>query len=90
MRIGFSDCAARRQVPIAGHVKDYAIQLVMASHPDNELATRHIKEFVLFGSSPRGVQSLILAGKVSPRIFSAIRCRRAGLATPLMSSIATL
>lgn len=54
-----------KQVPIASHVKDYAIQLVMVSHPDNELATPHIKEFVLFGSSPRGVQSLILAGKVS-------------------------
>lgn len=54
-----------KQVPIASHVKDYAIQLIMASHPDNELATEQIKEFVLFGSSPRGVQSLILAGKVS-------------------------
>ena len=54
-----------KQVPIASHVKDYAIQLVLASHPDNELSTRQIKEFVLFGSSPRGVQSLIMAGKVS-------------------------
>ena len=54
-----------KQVPIASHVKDYAIQLVLASHPDNERATLQIKEFVLFGSSPRGVQSLILAGKVS-------------------------
>jgi MoxR-like ATPase len=54
-----------KQVPIASHVKDYAIQLVMASHPDNELATPRINEFVLLGSSPRGVQSLILAGKVS-------------------------
>ncbi len=54
-----------KQVPIASHVKDYAIQLVMASHPENELATPQIEEFVLFGSSPRGVQSLILAGKVS-------------------------
>jgi len=54
-----------RPVPIASHVKDYAIQLVLASHPDNELSTRQIKEFVLYGSSPRGVQSLILAGKVS-------------------------
>jgi MoxR-like ATPase len=54
-----------KQVPIASHVKDYAIQLVLASHPDNELSTRQIKEFVLFGSSPRGVQSLIMAAKVS-------------------------
>jgi MoxR-like ATPase len=54
-----------KQVPIAGHVKDYAIRLVLASHPDNTLATEQVKEYVLFGASPRGVQSLILAAKVS-------------------------
>ncbi len=52
-------------VPIATHVKDYAIRLALASHPDNTNASEQIKEFVLFGASPRGVQSLILAGKVS-------------------------
>jgi len=54
-----------RQIPIASHVKDYAIRLVLASHPDNPHATEQIKQYVLFGASPRGVQSLILAGKVS-------------------------
>ena len=54
-----------KHVPIAAHVKDYAIRLVMASHPDNENATEKIKEYVQFGASPRGVQSLVLAGKVS-------------------------
>jgi MoxR-like ATPase len=54
-----------KQVPIATHVKDYAIRLILASHPDNTLATEQVKEYVLFGASPRGVQSLILAGKVS-------------------------
>lgn len=57
-----------KQVPIATHVKDYAIRLVLASHPDNTLATEQIKEYALFGASPRGVQSLILAGKVSALI----------------------
>lgn len=57
-----------KQVPIATHVKDYAIRLVLASHPGNALATEQIKEYVLFGASPRGVQSLILAGKVSALI----------------------
>ena len=52
-------------VPIAKHVKDYAIRLALASHPDNTNASERIKEYVLFGASPRGVQSLILAGKVS-------------------------
>jgi len=54
-----------RQVPIATHVKDYAIGLVMASHPDHKLATPQIQKFVLFGASPRGVQSLVLAAKVT-------------------------
>jgi MoxR-like ATPase len=54
-----------RQIPIASHVKDYAIRLVLASHPDSSHATEQIKQYVLFGASPRGAQSLILAGKVN-------------------------
>ena len=52
-------------VPIATHVKDYAIRLALASHPDNANASEQTKEYVLFGASPRGVKSLVLAGKVS-------------------------
>ena len=54
-----------RQIPIASHVKDYAIRLVLASHPENPQATALVNQYVLFGASPRGVQSLILAGKVN-------------------------
>ncbi|UCE55112.1 MAG: MoxR family ATPase [Desulfobacterales bacterium] len=57
-----------KQVPIASHVKDYAIRLVLDSHPGNAHAIEQIKEYVLFGASPRGVQSLILAAKVSALI----------------------
>ena len=57
-----------KQVPIATHVKDHAIRLVLASHPDNSDAADLIKEYVLLGASPRGVQSMILAGKVSALI----------------------
>jgi len=57
-----------KKVPVASHVKDYAIRLVLASHPDHETASNRTKEYVLFGASPRGVQSLILAGKVSALI----------------------
>ena len=52
-------------VPIATHVKDYAIRLALASHPVNANASEQTREYVLFGASPRGLQSLILAGKVS-------------------------
>ena len=57
-----------KKVPVASHVKDFTTRLVLAGHPDNEYATDRIKEYVLFGASPRGVQSLILAGKVSALI----------------------
>ena len=53
-----------KQVPIASHVKDYAIRLVLASHPDDNYPIKKAKKYVRFGSSPRGVQSLVQAGKV--------------------------
>jgi len=53
-----------RQVVIAEHVQDYAIRLVLATHPQGEFAPDVTNRFVRFGSSPRGVQALVLAGKV--------------------------
>jgi MoxR-like ATPase len=53
-----------RRVVVAEHVQDYAIRLVMATHPEGEFATEMTNRFVRFGSSPRGVQALVLAGKV--------------------------
>ncbi|MHC4617029.1 MAG: AAA family ATPase [Planctomycetota bacterium] len=53
-----------RRVAIAPHVQDYAIRLVLATHPQGEFAGGMTNRFVRFGSSPRGVQSLVLAGKV--------------------------
>jgi len=53
-----------KQVPIASHVKNYAIRLVLASHPDDNDAIEITKKYVRFGASPRGVQSLVMAGKV--------------------------
>ena len=53
-----------REVPIASHVKDYAVRLVLATHPEAPQASADIERYVRYGSSPRGVQSLVLAGKV--------------------------
>jgi MoxR-like ATPase len=55
-----------REVPLAEAVKDYAVRLVLATHPQNDTAnggSNLAKKFVLYGSSPRGLQSLILAAK---------------------------
>jgi MoxR-like ATPase len=53
-----------REVPIASHVKDYAIRLVMATHADAPYASDLVQRYVRYGSSPRGVQGLVLASKV--------------------------
>jgi MoxR-like ATPase len=53
-----------REVPVASHVKDYAVRLVLATHPKTETAAPIASQYLRFGSSPRGGQTLILAGKV--------------------------
>lgn len=53
-----------RAVPVADQVKDYAIRLVLATHPGGNHATDLVNRYVRYGSSPRGAQSLVLAGKV--------------------------
>ncbi len=55
-----------REVPLAEVVKDYAVRLVMSTHPQQRQgngAGGLAQRFVLYGSSPRGLQSLILAAK---------------------------
>lgn len=53
-----------RQVPAVSHVKDYAVRLVLATHPKTNTAVPIANQFLRYGSSPRGAQALILAGKV--------------------------
>lgn len=53
-----------RQVPVASHVKDWAVRLVLATHPKTETGVPIANQFLRYGSSPRGAQTLILAGKV--------------------------
>jgi MoxR-like ATPase len=53
-----------RQIPVAPEVRRYAIAVVMATHPDHELAAPMTRQFVRYGSSPRGAQAIILASKL--------------------------
>ena len=52
-----------REVPIAEHVLAYAGKLIAATHPDRT-GVDNVKRYVRFGASPRGLQTLVLAGKV--------------------------
>jgi MoxR-like ATPase len=53
-----------REVLVAPPVQDYAIRLVMATHPGGEFAADATNRYVRCGASPRGAQALVLAGKV--------------------------
>ncbi|MBA3532301.1 MAG: MoxR family ATPase [Ardenticatenales bacterium] len=53
-----------REVPVASHVTTYAARLVSATHPNSPTAPDSVRNFVRFGSSPRGMQAMILAGKI--------------------------
>lgn len=52
-----------RQVLIAPHVQDYAVRLVLATHPGGAFATDVTNRFIRWGSSPRGAQTIVLASK---------------------------
>ncbi len=53
-----------RAVPVATHVKEYAVRLLLATHPDQDDAPESVRKYVRYGSSPRGLQALIMTAKV--------------------------
>ena len=54
-----------REIEVAPHVSDYAVRLVLATHPERETSPEITRKYLRYGSSPRGAQALILAGKVA-------------------------
>jgi MoxR-like ATPase len=53
-----------REVPIATHVADYAVRLVLASHPELPEGVEPARRSVRYGASPRAAQAIILASKI--------------------------
>ncbi|GGF84406.1 AAA family ATPase [Alteromonas lipolytica] len=54
-----------RRMPVSEEAKTFAIRLVMGTQPGSQYATDSVNQYVALGSSPRGIQSLMLAGKVN-------------------------
>jgi len=54
-----------RAVPIARHVTEAAARLTRATHPDDPNAPDEVRRYVRYGASPRAMQALILAGKIT-------------------------
>ncbi len=53
-----------REVMVAPHVQEYAIQLVMATQPEQKEAHELSRKYIRYGSSPRGAQALVECGRV--------------------------
>jgi MoxR-like ATPase len=53
-----------KEVPIASHVMDHAVALVLATHPDREGAPEEVKKYVRWGASPRALQTIVTAGRI--------------------------
>jgi MoxR-like ATPase len=53
-----------REVPIARPVMEYALRLVLATHPENNESPEISKKYIRFGASPRAAQAIITTAKV--------------------------
>ena len=53
-----------REILVAPHVQDFAVRMVLATHPGGEFAPPIATQYIRVGASPRGAQAIVLAAKV--------------------------
>ena len=53
-----------REVRVPESSERHAVDMVLGTHPESEEGSQTAKQFLRYGSSPRGVQALVLGGKV--------------------------
>ncbi len=73
-----------RQILVAPHVQEYAVDLVMATQPGSDGAHDLANRYIRYGSSPRGAQALVECGRVH-----ALMNNRFNLSTDDLRSVAS-
>ena len=53
-----------REVPVAQPVMERAVRILLGTHPDRPEAPEDVRRYVRWGASPRGLQTLVLAGRI--------------------------
>ena len=53
-----------QKVVVADPIRDFAVRMVLATHPGTEYAPDRVRQFVRWGASPRAAQGLIKAARV--------------------------
>jgi MoxR-like ATPase len=72
-----------REMLVAKHVREYAIDLVMATQPADDTSHDLARKYIRYGSSPRGAQALVECGRVL-----ALLSNRAHVSTDDIRSVA--
>jgi len=53
-----------REVPVAESVMERAVAVLLGTHPERPDAPDEVRRYVRWGASPRGLQTLVLAGRI--------------------------
>ena len=53
------------EVPVADAVAEYAMNVIIKSHPELEASPEAVKKYVRYGSSPRGAQAIIKTARIN-------------------------
>ncbi len=70
--------------PATATMRQRAVRLVMATHPESPYATTEVKRYVRYGASPRAGQACIAAAKIAAALAGRIRLQfRQQLVQPL-------
>ena len=51
--------------PVASHLMERVARLIVGTHPQEAWATEQVRQYVRYGSSPRGAQALIIGARVN-------------------------
>ncbi len=53
-----------KHIPVADHVTDYIVRLLLATHPEQSGAIERVKKYVRYGASPRGAQAILMTSRI--------------------------
>jgi MoxR-like ATPase len=53
-----------KEVPISKSVEEYALKVILATHPDYDRGPEAAKKYIRYGASPRAAQTIISTSKV--------------------------
>ncbi|MDR0286770.1 MAG: MoxR family ATPase [Clostridiales bacterium] len=60
---------AAKNIPVVDQVMQYTMKLVSATNPGGPYATESAKQYIKYGSSPRGAQALITTAKIRALMY---------------------